>query len=132
MANYGTRNAFQIFGTGAGLAGVTYFLLHRLYLVQMERLRLRRKSGNCVITLTFQCQPFSHPPLIMQSELPVSLPVAKKSTTNQKKNTSFRQITFWAAAKVVFNKWKKCIVIILAQIRPTVSPFLVSTRRADS
>lgn len=56
MANYGTRNAFQIFGAGAGLAGVTYFLLHRLYLVQMERLRLRRKSGNCVITLTFQCQ----------------------------------------------------------------------------
>lgn len=50
MANYGTRNAFQIFGTGAGLAGVTYFLLHRLYLVQMERLRLRRKSGNYVIS----------------------------------------------------------------------------------
>lgn len=58
MANYGTRNAFQIFGTGAGLAGVTYFLLHRLYLVQMERLRLRRKSGNGVFTLTFQCHHF--------------------------------------------------------------------------
>nr|CAH0110425.1 unnamed protein product [Daphnia galeata] len=44
MANYGTRNAFQIFGVGAGFAGVTYFILHRFYLVKIERLRLRRKS----------------------------------------------------------------------------------------
>ena len=45
MANYGTRNTFQIFGTGAGICAVVYFVLHRLYLVKIERLRLRRKSG---------------------------------------------------------------------------------------
>ena len=56
MANYGTRNAFQIFGAGAGLAGVTYFILHRFYLVKIERLRLRRKSGNTITS--FQCRQF--------------------------------------------------------------------------
>ena len=45
MANYGTRNTFQIFGTGAGICAVVYLVLHRLYLVKIERLRLRRKSG---------------------------------------------------------------------------------------
>ena len=45
MANYGTRNTFQIFGTGAGICAVVYFVLHRFYLVKIERLRLRRKSG---------------------------------------------------------------------------------------
>lgn len=56
MANYGTRNAFQIFGVSAGLAGVTYFILHRFYLVKIERLRLRRKSGNTITS--FQCRQF--------------------------------------------------------------------------
>lgn len=46
MSNYGTRNTFQIFGTAAGFCGLTYFILHRFYLVKIERLRLRRKSGN--------------------------------------------------------------------------------------
>lgn len=46
MSNYGTRNTFQVFGTAAGFCGLTYFVLHRFYLVKIERLRLRRKSGN--------------------------------------------------------------------------------------
>ena len=45
MVNYGTRNTFQIFGTGAGICAIVYLVLHRLYLVKIERLRLRRKSG---------------------------------------------------------------------------------------
>lgn len=45
MSNYGTRSAFQIFGTAAAICGVAYFVLYRLYLVKIERLRLRRKSG---------------------------------------------------------------------------------------
>lgn len=45
MANYGTRITFQIFGSFAGACAVVYFAFHRTYLIKIERLRLRRKSG---------------------------------------------------------------------------------------
>ena len=45
MSNYGTRATYQMFGSGAFICGVMYFIAHKFYLSKMEKLRLRRKSG---------------------------------------------------------------------------------------
>ncbi|KAI9554090.1 hypothetical protein GHT06_019362 [Daphnia sinensis] len=61
MSNFGTRNTFQIFGTAAGFSGLTYFILHRFYLVKIERLRLRRKSERIAEVIASGVEPEDEP-----------------------------------------------------------------------
>ncbi len=45
LSSYGTRATYQMFGGYAFVCGFIYFIAHKFYLSNMEKLRLRRKSG---------------------------------------------------------------------------------------
>ena len=57
MARYGTRMTFQLFGIAAGIAGIVYLAMHRLWLVKLERLRTRRKSEHIADVLAAGGKP---------------------------------------------------------------------------
>ena len=57
MARYGTRMTFQLFGIAAGIAGIVYLAMHRLWLVKLERLRTRRKSEHIAAVLAAGGKP---------------------------------------------------------------------------